>query len=227
MTPRRVLRSLGVALQAVRFRRGKQDSAREEDIWSSVGWQSTRLWALVMQFLSGTSRDYGTGRVRTWVRYLDPDSSMLEATKYRYLVDPSYRGKGPSTSLWSGGCSRKGWLTLPWCVRHHSSRGRRGAWWTTYQKPPMSDQNLVVISEKTQPLFSFWSEWRKPIFPSTPIPTVPPSAHWGWILAPDCGSALMKPPQHSPSHQIRVSMKVGDGGNLGPRPLLRRGVSGV
>ena len=174
MTPRRVLRCLVVASQAVRLRREEQDSAREEDIWSSVGWQSTSLWALVMQFLSGTSRDYGAGRVRTWVRYLEADSFMLEATKYRYLVDPSYRGKGPTTSLWSRGCSRKGWLTSAWCVHHRSSRWRRGAWWTTYQKPPMSAQNLVVISEKTQPLFSFWSEWGKPMFPSTLIPTVPP-----------------------------------------------------
>lgn len=73
-------------------------------------------------------------------------------------------------------------------LHHHSSGWGRGTWWITYQKPPTNNQNLVVISGETQPLFSFRSEWGKPIFSSTPIPTSSHPKHtevdscpWLWI----------------------------------------------
>lgn len=176
--------------------------------------------AVMRGFLLGTCGEScgRRGRVRMWVRYLEPESSVLEAGKIQGTQGPeSYRGR--AQLLWGcgGETCRERLLMSLWGVwpqegvggRHllnHLSEASHG--W------PESGSHFLANSDS----FLILKWMREANFPLHPCSHCsPPWAHWGWIIAPDFETSLVKPTQPPAPCLIRAWVRVGKGEGGQPR----------
>ena len=136
-----------VALQAPRPGRG-------EESWSWVGWQSISLGALATQFFSGTSRDYEAGRGRMWVRYLEPEGSVFQATKHRCLRGPSIRARA-----WQRARGVQVFLEMTaatvWSVRTHNRRWGQAPGESLVRSPSWLIRSQRLVLSKLSLCFHF------------------------------------------------------------------------